>query len=108
MEPGSLSQTGAVAGLHVRNYNLQDKINYTEKIVESKIIKSQNLKQDNNSIHKMAIAWKTRLDASISQEVKKQPLVKEVTSSTPDEDDIITLKEEDVRTTGIDMIRVPE
>jgi len=64
--PGSI-----IAGLHVRNHYMKVEINYSEQGISSHIISSKNLKQDKNSIHKKALYWQNRLDASIKLEINK-------------------------------------
>lgn len=65
-KPGTI-----IAGLRNRDHYLQLTITYDERKIRSKITGSQNLRQDDTSIHKNALAWQRRLDSYIYQEVSK-------------------------------------
>jgi hypothetical protein len=65
-QPGSI-----VAGYRVKSHYLQVAIDYSETRVASRITGSDNLDQDEDSIHKRALQWQRQLDGYIYQELSK-------------------------------------
>ena len=65
-KPGSI-----VAGFRVKSHYLQVTIDYSETRVASRITGSHNLDQDEDSIHKRALAWQRQLDGYVYQELSK-------------------------------------
>jgi len=55
-----------VAGLHNKKYYLRVKIAYSRDEITSKIIGSENLKQEDNKIHSNAIVWHDYLNGQIN------------------------------------------
>jgi hypothetical protein len=127
------SQAGRIiAGLHVRVYYLQVEISYSRKSISSRIINSMNLDQDHDSIHKRALNWQLRLDASINREVSRlsmpgeaglkitektypethsgpgYEILKETTLETPEEADSKNLDEIDSKTLETKILETPD
>lgn len=61
-----------IAGLRIRKHYLQLTIQYDDKQFSSRITDSRNLDQDDNSIHRKALAWQRRLEADIYRQLYLQ------------------------------------
>jgi hypothetical protein len=60
-----------VAGFRHKTRYLQVTVDYSETRVASRITGSDNLDQDEDSIHKRALQWQRQLDGYIFQELSK-------------------------------------